>query len=129
MSISPFGALICTDPAAARKRILDALTAARGDRSRAARALGLATPRTLYRWIERLSMWPEVDALINERGFDKLPAPPRTRDRAHTLLTKHKGNVERAARAFGIKPDAFRARLRRLGIDATAYAVNNGAKT
>jgi transcriptional regulator with GAF, ATPase, and Fis domain len=128
VTISTFGALIHTDPDGARKQILDALTAARGDRSRAAKALGLKTARTLYRWIERLDMWPTVDALIAERGFDKLPAPPRTRDRVIAALAKHKGNVDRAARMLGLKPDAFRARLKRLNIDAKAHAPNHGGK-
>lgn len=74
--VSAMGALIIVDPNAARERILAAIDAAKGNRTRAAEALG-AKHRSLLRWIDKLALWPEIDRLCKEKGYDVQPGPGR----------------------------------------------------
>lgn len=81
MPLSEFGALIIVNPDEARRRILDAIDEAKGNRTRAAEALD-APLRTFHNWLDRLDLWPEVDRLCHSRGYDVHPGPtrkPRTR--------------------------------------------------
>jgi transcriptional regulator with GAF, ATPase, and Fis domain len=114
--ITRIGALIHTDRDAAKQEILRVLREARGDRAAAAHALGQSTPRSLYRWIERLGMWPEVDALIAEHGFPAIPGPPRSRDRIIAAMVRDRGNVQRASQALDMKPATLEKRIAELGI-------------
>lgn len=114
--ITRIGALIHTDPEAAKREILRALHEAQGDRAAAARALGQATPRSLYRWIERLGMWAEVDALVAEHGFTAIPGPPRSRDRIVGAMVSARGNLPRAATALGMKAGTLERRIDELGL-------------
>lgn len=68
MPFSEMGALIRVDPEAAKKRILDALREADGNRVKAAEVMGLTHERSLYRWIQKLKLWEEVDR-IGKRRF------------------------------------------------------------
>lgn len=70
------GALIVVDPDKAKAEILDAIDKAKGNRTHAANAIG-ATQRNLLRWIAKLDMWPDVDALCQEKGYTVQPGPPR----------------------------------------------------
>lgn len=78
------GDFIIADPAkvlshdAAKARILAAIDAARGNRTRAAEALG-ESYRGLLRVIDALDMWPAIDALCAERDYSVQPGPPRAR--------------------------------------------------
>ena len=60
------GTRVKTHPERARKEILVAVRAAKGDASKAASALGVAR-RTLDRWFDALAMWDQVDA-IRQKG-------------------------------------------------------------
>lgn len=63
----------------AAKLLLDAFRKAKGNRTEAREALGL-THRQLYREIERLELWPKIDALHAEKGWEAAPGPPRRDD-------------------------------------------------
>lgn len=110
MTLHEIGALIRTDPELAKTKILDALRATDGNRERAARVLG-AGARSLYRWIERLGIWSEVDAIR-----EPLPAPPRSRERIVNALRRHEGNTERAARSLRVPEPTLKRRMRELGV-------------
>jgi DNA-binding NtrC family response regulator len=76
MSLTPLGGLVAIDPAAARRRILDAVEASGGDRSKAATELGISH-RQFYRLVSRLGLWPAIDRLCRVRQFPVVPGPPR----------------------------------------------------
>jgi DNA-binding NtrC family response regulator len=63
----------------AAKLILDAIRRANGNRTEAREALGL-THRQLYREIDRLALWPRIDALQKEKGWEPPAGPPRRDD-------------------------------------------------
>lgn len=90
-----------------------ALSAARGNRQRAARSFGLSDPRTLYRWIERLGIWHKVDRLA---AVEKWKGTPSTRagDRIVGAMLRANGDAGRAAIALGMKPDRLLARVKEL---------------
>lgn len=123
MSLHEIGALIQREPATAKAKILDALREANGNRSKAAKLLS-AGDRSLYRWIERLEIWSEVDAIR-----EPLPAPPRARERIEIALEHAAGDTERAARWLNIGERTLKRRMRELGVvagpdsPATASAV------
>lgn len=75
--ISQLAAFLATDPTRARAAILDALEQAQGRRAGAARVL-CVDERTLYRYLSRMRMWDEVDALARARGWE-IRAPGRGR--------------------------------------------------
>jgi hypothetical protein len=78
--LTSVGAFIVADPPRARAAILDALQQAQGNRPNAARIL-CADVRTLYRWIDRLELWPEVDGLgfeVPEGGRPRGPMTPKS---------------------------------------------------
>jgi transcriptional regulator with GAF, ATPase, and Fis domain len=77
--ITPLGCLVVVDPAAARRRLLDAIEASGGDRSKAATELGISH-RQFYRLIARLGLWPAIDRLCRVRKFPVVPGPPRKRE-------------------------------------------------
>jgi len=56
--------------------ILEALDAAKGNRTAAAKALGIEH-RGLARCIERHGLWPAVDELCAKKGYHVQPGPPR----------------------------------------------------
>lgn len=58
------------------KLILDAIRKAKGHRTEAREALGLSH-RQFYREIERLHLWPAIEALHVEHGWDAPAGPPR----------------------------------------------------
>lgn len=111
------GSLVRDDPAQATERILQALRAARGNRHEAARSFGLRDPRTLYRWIERLGIWPKVDALAKEEGWPGSPSP-RAGERIVAAMLRVNGDRLRAARALGVKPNRLLARIKELKLNA-----------
>jgi hypothetical protein len=74
--VSRMGALIVVDPATAKAEILASIDAAKGNRTRAAEALG-AKHRSLLRWIDKLALWPEIDRLCKAKGYDVQPGPGR----------------------------------------------------
>jgi hypothetical protein len=80
MRLTRIGALIALEPARARSEILAALEAAKGNRSEAAAALG-APIRTFHNWIDKLGLWPDIDALCRDHGFDVHAGPPRREER------------------------------------------------
>lgn len=110
MSLHPIGALIQCEPAAAKAKILGALREANGNRAKAAKLLG-AGDRSLYRWIERLEIWTDVDAIR-----EPLPAPPRARERIVIALDRAAGDTERAARWLNIGERTLKRRMRELGV-------------
>lgn len=63
----------------ASKLILDAIRKAKGNRTEAREALGISH-RQLYREIDRLNLWPKIDALHAEKGWEVAPGPPRRDD-------------------------------------------------
>lgn len=79
MSTSILGSLAVADPERAKRQILAAIAKAKGNRSEAATELGVEH-RNLYRIIGRLEMWPEIDRLMEERGFKAWGGPPRKVD-------------------------------------------------
>lgn len=80
MSTSVLGSLAHALPLEAKRRILSALTEAEGNRRRAAELLEVKH-RSFYRIVDRLGMWPEIDALMNAHGFVATPGPPRKVDK------------------------------------------------
>lgn len=80
-------ALVMTDPDAATRAILQAVTEAQGDRSLAAERLGVSH-RTLLRLIGRLDLWRVLDALAVARqwpvqlGHKRGPLTCRKSDRS-----------------------------------------------
>ncbi len=110
MSLHEIGALIRAKPDEARTKILDALRAANGNRRRASLALG-AGPRSIYRWIEKLELWDEVDEIR-----EPLPAPPRAKDRIVNALDRAEGDTARAARALRMGERTLKRRMRELGV-------------
>lgn len=115
MSISKIGAMIHTDPDGVKKQILDALIAAKGDRGKAAKALG-TTSRSFYRYIERLHLWEIVDTLTEAHGFEKIPGPPRVAKKLRDAIVVAEGNLPRAARSLKLTVDALRVRIEELGM-------------
>jgi len=115
MSISLLGALLHTHPDEARMKIKAAIVAARGNRKAAAAALG-TTHRSLYRYIERLRMWDEIDRLITDHGFPEREGPPRTSEKIRDAVLAAQGNLRRAARALDVKPTALEHRIQELGL-------------
>lgn len=81
------GALIVVAPDQARAEILAAIDAAEGNRTRAAEILG-ANLRTLQKWIERLGMYPDIDALCERKGYHVQPGPARKSQRKNVKATK-----------------------------------------
>jgi len=60
----------------AKQEILDALHRCEGDRDLAAKMIGVSL-RTLYRYIQVLKMYPEIDEAYERWGFEKFGGPPR----------------------------------------------------
>lgn len=75
MNASPIGKLVLEKPDDARAQILDALRAAGGNATRAARALGV-TYLTLTRWVLSLGLTDALASVRAEVGF-----PDRRRKR------------------------------------------------
>lgn len=115
MSISTIGALIHVDSEEAKKRILGALEQGNGDRRVAARILN-TTHRSFYRFVERLKLWDEIDALAEKHGFPKAPGPPRSSERMRTMVLEASGDLARVARQLGIKVSALRVRITEMGL-------------
>jgi DNA-binding NtrC family response regulator len=69
------GLLVATDPQAARRRIVAALEAARGDRRRAAASLGIGL-RSWHRYVSGLGLAEQVAAILAAHGRGPgVPAP------------------------------------------------------
>lgn len=68
--------LIATDRDAARTELLGLLAAARGNRTTAARNIGVSH-RTLCRWIVSLGIWRDVDRLCFLNGYKVVRAARR----------------------------------------------------
>lgn len=113
MSISNLGALIHAKPDEAKAKILKAIEDAKGDRKAAAEALA-TTHRSFYRYIERLRLWPEIDALMKLKKFEVTPGPPRSDKRLRDAVLAADGSLPRAARALGMRVDALRDRISEL---------------
>jgi transcriptional regulator with GAF, ATPase, and Fis domain len=114
--MTKIGALIVTDPERAKAEIIEVLRNAKGDRDKAAQALGLNTPRSLYRWIERLEMWAAVDKLAKEEKFVQRSGPLRSRDRIVAAMVRAKGQDAEAAAELRMAPESLRERIDQLGI-------------
>lgn len=115
MSISHLGALILTDPDAARNKIKKAILEARGNRKAAADALG-TTHRSLYRYIERLQLWSAIDQMVAEHGFPGREGPPRMSERIRDAVLVARGEIPAAATALDMDPNALAARIEELGL-------------
>lgn len=115
MSISNLGALIHVDPDAAKGRILKAIEQSKGDRKAAAEALG-TTHRSFYRFVERLKLWPDIDRLMRDKEFAKVPGPPRTAKRIRDALLANEGDLARAAKQLGYKTDGLVERIGELDL-------------
>jgi DNA-binding NtrC family response regulator len=127
MSISHLGALVLSKPEEAKALILDALRESGGDRSKAADKLK-TTHRSLYRHIERLRMWDEIDALMREQRFPLVPGPPRAADKIKMAIMKSRGSLDKAAKELELKPGELRARIADLGIEDDLRAMLKAAK-
>lgn len=115
MSISLLGALIHSDRTEAERRVLHALEVAKGDRRKAAEALG-TTHRSFYRFVERMKLWDKIDALMQRKGFPMIPGPPRSSKRIRDKVLEAEGRLDRAAKMLDLKEDALRARITELGL-------------
>lgn len=115
MSTSEIGALIIAKPEEAKQRILAALVEAQGDRKRASELLD-TTHRSFYRFIERLRLWDEIDKLVEERGFPRIPGPPRSTKKIRDAILAADGSLVRASRALDTRVDALRSRITELGM-------------
>ena len=118
MSLHEIGALIRCNPQLAKRKILDAISEANGNRERAARILR-AGPRSLYRWIERLEIWSDVDAIT-----DPLPAPPRAKTRIVNALRRANGDTKQAAQSLCVHERTLTQRMRALGVSQPESAAN-----
>jgi hypothetical protein len=108
--LSTLGALIVADPASAKKRIMHALLRARCDRVAAAIELE-TTYRSLYRYIDRLQLWPDIDQMIAENNFPVLRGPPRMHERIIDTIVETRGSIAQAAAKLNMDPDDMRTRL------------------
>lgn len=97
MATSILGSLAHADPAKAKQRILHALERAAGSRTKAAQLLEIQH-RSFYRIVERLNMWDEIEALIEEKGFQAGKGPPRSATRIREAVLEAGGNLTKAAR-------------------------------
>ena len=114
MSISLLGALIHSHPDEARAKILAAIQDAKGNRKHAAEALG-TTHRSLYRFIERLRLWGEIDRLIRREGYPLREGPPRSTERIRDAVLSG-GSLRRAAHALGMDSHTLAHRLDELDL-------------
>lgn len=110
MSISSFRALLISDPTEAKRLILEALRKSEGDRKIAAEKLRV-THRSLYRFINRLGMWDEIDALIKKHSFPRVPGPPRSNDLVRVAVIKARGNLTKASAALECSIAELRAKI------------------
>lgn len=115
MSISMFGAMIHSHPEEARAKILAAIKDAGGNRKQAAEALG-TTHRSLYRFIERLRLWSEIDRMVADNGFPEREGPPRSSDRIRDAVLAAGGELKRAARSLDMRQEALYGRIQELGL-------------
>lgn len=118
MGVSFLGAQVVAEPDLARERILAALVESKGDRGTAATALG-TTQRNLYRLIDRLRMWPTIDALMQQHGYMVASGPPRFVTRLASEILAARGNLRTAARKLGLPNEAaLRERIEHIGFEA-----------
>jgi hypothetical protein len=116
MGISVLGATCITDPDSAKAAILSALTKSRGDRGKAAKALE-TTQRNLYRVIDRLAIWGDIDKLVADRGFPIIPGPLRSNARIRVAVLDAQGNLKRAARRLDMVDErTLRQRIEKLSL-------------
>jgi transcriptional regulator with GAF, ATPase, and Fis domain len=73
---SRIGALIVVDREKAKAEILAAIDDAKGNRTHAAKALGVPFT-TLHNWIRRLELWPTIDELCSFKGYEVPLGAPR----------------------------------------------------
>jgi len=100
--LSSMGSLIRNKPEQARERILAAFLKAKGNRARAAQELGLSNVRSLYRWIDRLSLWEAIEKQARSNGHAVSAGPPRKTDRIKGAVVEARGNIELAAKRLRI---------------------------
>lgn len=73
---SRIGALIVVDRELAKAEILKAIDDAKGNRSHAAKAMGVSI-MALRKWIDKLELWQSVDLLCDGKGYMVQPGPSR----------------------------------------------------
>ena len=61
--------LFTVDPPEARRQLLKQLDKAKGNRTLAARRIGV-DKRTMFRWLDKLNLWQDLDKLCSEKGYD-----------------------------------------------------------
>lgn len=116
MSISNLGALVHLDSAEAQKRILEAITQVEGNRKQAAEILK-TTHRSLYRHIEKLKLWEQIDALIKAHpDWMHFGGPPRASERIRDAVLIAKGNLTRAASSLDLSKDVLSRRITELDL-------------
>ncbi len=116
VSLSDLGATVRIRPNDARAQILDAILTSKGDVTAAAATLK-TTPRTVYRFIERLHLWGAIDEQAKKHGIVRVvQGRPRAVDRMRTAVLAANGNLVKAARALGMKLDILRERVESAGI-------------
>jgi transcriptional regulator with GAF, ATPase, and Fis domain len=124
--LTNMGADIITNPALARQRLLKAFEDAHGRRDEAARALG-ASVRSVYRWLNRLDAWDALDTLMEKKGYERIPGPPRTRDRMVAAIMEARGNLSRAARTLGLSQELLLDRVVELELHTRVDAALRAA--
>ena len=122
MSISYLGALIHTQPEKAKAQILEAIRASKGDRKKAAAALG-TTHRSLYRYLQRLRLWDSVEAILVEEGLPSMPGPPRMSVRILTAAVQTGGDLPKMAKAIGCTVPNLKTHLAELDMVAEVNQV------
>jgi hypothetical protein len=129
MSLSHLGALVYTQPEQVRRYLVEAFVAAKGDRRKAAAALG-TTHRTFYRLVERLRLWGELDTIVDEKGFPRVPGPPRTSEKVKSAFLLSKGSLEKTASKLDLDVATLKVRIAelRLADDLEAMASAEGWK-
>jgi hypothetical protein len=126
--LSGIGALIITDAAEAKARLLLAFETARGNREKVAKIEGV-DKRTVYRWLTRLDAWNELDTMCEQKNFPRVPGPPRLRDRIVSAMVEARGVPARAARVLELDggKDELLAKIAELHLFAAVNRALEGA--
>jgi len=111
--MTTFGAKVTLDREGAIRELLGAYVKAAGNRRRTAELLGLKE-RNLYRWIERLDLWDQLDKVAKDSELEIWPGAPRTSERIIDAFLASKGSLPAAARKLGRTPESLSERITKL---------------
>jgi hypothetical protein len=114
VSINRIGGLVAIgETEQAKKEIVDAFVAAKGDRSKAAEILN-ASVRSVYNWLDRIpGAWKALDDALAENDIERPAGPPRGIDKLVEAVVAARGSINPAARELGITNKKLVAEIER----------------